>query len=106
MARKIRSKEQLDASIEKAKTAIRQGENLVKQLRNQTSQQERKERTRRLIERGAIAESLIPGAAELSNEQFKALLTVALFSPAARATLNGLNSESPIEPGKRPVGDE
>ena len=31
---------------------------------------ERKARTRRLIERGAIAESLIDGAAKMTNEEF------------------------------------
>jgi len=36
--------------------------------------EERKARTKRLIERGAILESLIDGAESLTNEQVKALL--------------------------------
>lgn len=42
------------------------------------SKTKRKLRTRRLIERGAILESLIPNPEILSNEQIKALLKAAL----------------------------
>lgn len=64
--------------IDKAKNEIRQGENHVKQLLQKKGVMERKVRTRRLIERGAILESLIPNASELTNEQIKTLLQVAL----------------------------
>ncbi len=37
---------------------------------NRDKVKERKARTRRLIERGAIAESLIDGAAKMTNEEF------------------------------------
>ena len=60
--------------LEKIKTEIRQNENQVKKLLQQKNLLERKERTRRLIERGAILESFIDGASELNNEQIKALL--------------------------------
>ena len=53
---------------------IKQLENLKKQLLQQHKEQERKARTRRLIERGAIIESLIPGAAEMANDDFMAYL--------------------------------
>jgi Skp family chaperone for outer membrane proteins len=87
MPKKKLTKEELNASIEKAKTEIRQGENLVKQLTRQCSQMERKVRTRRLIERGAIAESLIDGADTLTNEQFQTLLSAGLHTGAARELL-------------------
>lgn len=37
---------------------------------NRDKVKERKARTRRLIERGAIAESMITGASEMTNEEF------------------------------------
>jgi hypothetical protein len=89
MTKKTLSKEELNASIEKARTEIRQGENLVRQLSKQCNRQERNARTRRLIERGAIAESLIPGAADLTNAQFKAVLSAGLSADAAREVLRG-----------------
>ena len=53
---------------------MRQLENQRKQLLQQYKEQERKARTRRLIERGAILESLIDGAEGMTNEELKALL--------------------------------
>ena len=49
-----------------------------KRLVQQQKAKERKARTKRLIERGAIAESLIPNASELTNEQFKQIISDAL----------------------------
>ena len=37
---------------------------------NRDKVKERKARTRRLIERGAIAESMIDGAAKMTNDEF------------------------------------
>ena len=87
MAKIIKTKEELSANIEKARTDIRQGENLIKQLRNKASHELRKQRKRRLIERSAIAKSLVPGADGLSNEQFKALLSTGLNTDAANKML-------------------
>jgi len=56
---------------------IRQSENQIKRLQQSLSAQERKARTRRLIERGAIAESFIENAAELTNDEFKTVLAQA-----------------------------
>ena len=50
-------------------------------LTQSLSAQERKARTRRLIERGAIAESFVDNAETLTNDEFKAVL-----SRAFRAT--------------------
>jgi|GEM_PF-1626497 len=87
MAKKIQSKEELEANIRKAKNEIRQGENRVKQLQKEVSRAERNQRTHRLIARGAIAESLIDGADALTNEQFKTLLSAGLRTGAAREVL-------------------
>ena len=63
-----------------AKEDIKQHENKLKLLEQRQKEQERKDRTRRLIERGAILESLIDGAADLDNERIKAILQAALSS--------------------------
>ena len=73
--------------IANAKTKKEQLENQLKRLLQQQKQVERKARTHRLIELGALLESLLHGAESLSNEDIKAVLTAALNSEAARETL-------------------
>lgn len=41
---------------------------------NRSKVNERKARTRRLIERGAIAESMIDGAAKMTNDEFARIM--------------------------------
>lgn len=48
--------------------------------------QKRKQRTRRLIQFGAIAEALLPGSDKLSPEEFQKLLS-SLLSPSGRRNL-------------------
>ena len=48
------------------------------------AEKERKERTHRLIERGAILESLIENSLDFSNEEIKVLLEKILSSETAR----------------------
>ena len=72
--------------IESIQTEIQQLENQRKKLIQQEKEADRKARTKRLIERGAITESLITGAETLINEQFKAFLEKTVTSSyAARA---------------------
>ena len=66
---------------------IAQLENQRKRLIQEQKAQERKDRTRRLIERGAILESLIDGAATFSNDEIKAILEKALHTENSRSTL-------------------
>jgi hypothetical protein len=61
-----------------------QYESQVKTILTRAALERRKIRTHRLIERGAIAESVIPGAESFTNEQIKALLSVALNTAEAR----------------------
>ena len=75
-----KSKLTIAEQIAAAKEDIKQHENKLKLLNQRQKEQERKDRTRRLIERGAILESLIDGAADLNNEQIKAILQTALSS--------------------------
>jgi hypothetical protein len=65
----------LEQQMEVTAKKIEQGENKIKRLTQSLSTQERKARTRRLIERGAIAESFIPDAETLTNDEFKDVLS-------------------------------
>jgi hypothetical protein len=80
--------------IESIQTQIQQLENQKKQLMAQQKEQERKARTKRLIERGAILESLISGADALTNEQIKVFLEKTVQSETARKILGSMTSRS------------
>jgi len=76
-------------------------ENRIEQLQNQKKQliqkqksAERKARTKRLIERGAILESLIDGAEELTNDQITHIL---------KCTINSTHGEKIIAQTKSQV---
>jgi nitrogen fixation/metabolism regulation signal transduction histidine kinase len=73
----------LNERIADAKEKISQQQNQMRRLLQQQKEAERKARTRRLIERGAILESLLDGAEALTNDEVKAILTAALKSGAA-----------------------
>ena len=60
---------------EKVKTEIRQLENHQKILLNRKTDAERKARTRRLIEHGAILESIFPATTAMTGEEAKAFLS-------------------------------
>jgi len=75
--------ENINGNIEATEKEIRQLENKAKRLTGAHSQLERKARTRRLIERGAILESLIPEAETLTNEQIQSVLLAAFHTTAA-----------------------
>jgi TolA-binding protein len=76
--------------IADAKERIEQYENQMKLLLQKQKEQERRERTRRLIERGAILESLIPGADSFTNEQIKLFLEKTVQTEYARRILKEL----------------
>ena len=60
--------------IESVQEKIRQLKNRQKVLLKKQSDTERKARTRRLIERGAILESVFPEVVPMTNEHVKAFL--------------------------------
>ena len=91
---KQKSLPQLEAELLQHEQAVQAYDKKVSQLENQLDKsvthyknQERRIRTHRLIERGAIFESLIPNADTLTNEQVKTLLSVALDTAEAREFL-------------------
>lgn len=67
-------KKKATAELEKAMQKKEQLEHQMSRLLNRDKQAERKARTRRLIERGAILESVFPETADLSGEEVKAFL--------------------------------
>lgn len=69
----------IDEQIKKTQEQIEQLNNKKKRLMSEQKKEERKKRTRRLIERGAILESVIGNAEDFTNEQIQALL-IDIFS--------------------------
>ena len=69
---------ELHEEMAQNKKEIQQIENRMKRMAQAQNHTERKIRTRRLIERGAIVESLIPDSDALTNEQIKTILEAAL----------------------------
>ena len=78
---------------------IRQLENRKKILENKQRNEERRVRTRRLIERGAILEGIFPLASSLSGAEVKAFLIALSHLPgAAELTANLPNPGYAISP--------
>lgn len=81
-----------EEKIESVQEQIRQLENQRKRLMQEQKEQERKARTKRLIERGAILESLIPEADAFTNEQIKAFLEKTIRTESARKAWANLST--------------
>ena len=82
-----KTREELTAEIEDSKKKIQQYENREKILRQKLSREERRERNHRLIVRGAVFESIVPEAKNMTDEEAAALLRLALTSEPARKYL-------------------
>ena len=76
-------KEKIDDTEER----LRQLNNQEKKILKQDREKRRKERTHRLITRGAILESLIENAEELTDEEIKILLEEATKTKEFKETL-------------------
>lgn len=86
-----------DEQIAKAEEQIKQLNNKKKRLISEQKQAERKKRTKRLIERGAILESVIGNAEDFSNEQLQTLLIEIFSSESVRAKVEYLRSSTERE---------
>lgn len=82
-----------DKQIENIEEEIQQLKNRKNKLLLQKKDAERKARTRRLIERGAILESLLKEPEWFENEQIKGLLEIAIQSPQAQTYLQKLKAK-------------
>ena len=96
-----KTREELTAEIEDGKKKIRQFENREKMLRQKLSKEERRTRSHRLIVRGAVFESIVPEAKNMTDEEATALLRLALTSEPAREYLKNeqreRQAENPLE---------
>ena len=86
-----------DEQIAKAEEQIRQLNNKNKRLISEQKQAERKKRTKRLIERGAILESVIGNADDFSNEQLQALLIEIFSSEFAKGKIKNFREHTADE---------
>ena len=82
-----KTRDELTAEIEDGKRKIRQNENREKMLRQKLSREERRTRSHRLIVRGAVFESIVPQAKDMTDEEAATLLRLALTSEPAREFL-------------------
>ena len=82
-----KTREELQAEIEDGKKKIRQLENRVKMLRQKLCKAERRTRSHRLIVWGAVFESIVPEAKDMTDEEAAALLRLALTSEPVREFL-------------------
>ena len=86
-----------DEQIAKAEEQIRQLNNKKKRLISEQKQAERKKRTKRLIERGAILESVINNAEIFSNEQLQTFLIEIFSSESVRTKVKNLREHTADE---------
>jgi hypothetical protein len=73
----LAERESIEAELKKLTEKELQQSHHIKSLQNRYKEEKRRSRTHRLIERGAILESLIPDAEAYSNEQIQHILRIA-----------------------------
>ena len=86
-----------DEQIAKAEEQIKQLNNKKKRPISEQKQAERKKRTKRLIERGAILESIIGNAEDFSNKQLQTLLIEIFSSESVMAKVKNLREHTADE---------
>ena len=90
----------IDEQIESVQDELKKADNHLKELIQKHKYAERNARTRRLIERGAILESLIVKPETLSNEEIKVFLEKTITTDYARKVmyaLKGGNNETVMD---------
>ena len=80
----------LEEKIAAAKAEAAQMEARIKEMLKQQKAQERKERTHRLCKRGGQVESLLPGLARLTEEQFEIFVKKCLLTDHTKRILSEL----------------
>lgn len=94
--------DELRAEQQRIQTQIRQLENRNKILLNRDADAQRKARTRRLIEHGAVLESVIPTTKEMNGEEVKVLLTQLVSLPGAEPITRRTEWANAVEQGAFP----
>lgn len=83
----------IDEQIQKVQEQIEQLQHKKKKLMSEKSETERNMRTKRLVERGAILESIIGNATDFTNEQIQHILIEIFSDNTVRAKVEKLRSE-------------
>ena len=73
----LAERETIEAELKKLTEKEAQKAHHIELLRNRYKEEKRRSRTHRLIERGAILESILPDAESYSNDEIKHILRVA-----------------------------
>jgi hypothetical protein len=92
----------LSEKITSIEAQISQLENRRKELIQKNRELERKARTKRLIERGAIVESLIGGVDHMTNDEFMSYLRKALRTEYIRQPAVTTNAETDLDNESEP----
>ena len=87
----------IDEQIAKTQEQINQLTNKKKRLISEQKQTERKKRTKRLIERGVIFESVIGNAEDFSIEQLQAILIEIFSSEFAKGKIKNFREHTASE---------
>lgn len=86
----------LQSEQQKIQKEIEQLENRQKILLNRKTDTERRARTRRLIEHGAILESIFPVVTDLSGEEVKAFLLALSRLPGAEKAASNVRKSGDV----------
>ncbi|MBQ8787351.1 MAG: DUF3847 domain-containing protein [Oscillospiraceae bacterium] len=73
----LAERDKLQAELDRLTKKEMQDKHKLNTLKNRYKEQKRRSRNHRLIERGAILESLIPNAESYTNEQIKHIIKIA-----------------------------
>ncbi len=73
----LAERDKLQAELDRLTKKEKQDKHKLDTLKNRYNEQKRRSRNHRLIERGAILESLIPNAESYTNEQIKHIIKIA-----------------------------
>lgn len=73
----LAERNKLQAELDRLTKKEKQKEHRLATMKNRYKEEKRRSRTHRLIERGAILESLIPNAESYTNEQIKHIIKIA-----------------------------
>ena len=74
---KKKARRSVEELIKEKEYKIQQEKNQLKILKQKQSEQKRKERTKRMIEKGAVFESIFKTTTEFSKDEFYELITYA-----------------------------
>lgn len=88
---------ELENEREETDKKIQQLDNQVKRILKQDKEKERRQRTKRLIERGAILESAIENAVGFSNDEIQQLVQFAFQNEQVQAKIKEILQEKVLE---------